>query len=86
MTTALVIVTLAVTPVDLPLPGRGADDVVDPEDHLGGLGGGEQDLALHAEALRDAEVDHVAHGALVHVCKKKVRKEMNEGISEGRKK
>mmetsp|Transcript_6020 Transcript_6020/g.20586 ORF Transcript_6020/g.20586 Transcript_6020/m.20586 type:complete len:249 (-) Transcript_6020:1088-1834(-) len=45
----------------LALAGGALYDVVDAQDHLGGLGGREEHLLLHAEALVDPERLHVAH-------------------------
>ena len=56
---------LAVRSVLLPLPGRGLEDVVDSEDHLGGLGGLDHHLSLHAVALSDTELYHVTNTALI---------------------
>ena len=56
--------SLAVGAILLTLARRRLEDVVHPEDHLGSLGGLDQDLALHLEALRDPHFDHVTHFAL----------------------
>ena len=39
------------------------DDIVDADDHLRRLGGGEEDLLLDAVALGDATLGHVPDGA-----------------------
>mmetsp|Transcript_34240 Transcript_34240/g.58610 ORF Transcript_34240/g.58610 Transcript_34240/m.58610 type:complete len:562 (+) Transcript_34240:259-1944(+) len=48
-------------------PGGALDDVVDAQDHLGGLGGGEHDLRLELVRLADAELGHVRQPARVHL-------------------
>ena len=55
----------AVASVLLPRSGGRLQDVVNPEDHLGGLGGLHQHLPLHAETLGDAQLGHASDLALV---------------------
>ena len=50
-----------------PLPWRRFENVVDSQDHLGGLRGRGQDLTFAGERLRDAQDGHVADGAVLHV-------------------
>ena len=50
-----------------PLPGRGLDDVVDADDHLGRLGAADQHLALDLERLGDAQLVHLSDVSALHV-------------------
>ena len=49
------------------LAGCGPQDVVDPEDHLGGLRGRKDDLTLASQRLGDAQGGHVADATAFHV-------------------
>mmetsp|Transcript_20674 Transcript_20674/g.48868 ORF Transcript_20674/g.48868 Transcript_20674/m.48868 type:complete len:547 (+) Transcript_20674:69-1709(+) len=51
----------------LTLPGRGGNDVVHSQNHLGSLGSAEQDTELRLEAFHHAQLGHIRHLAFVHV-------------------
>jgi len=54
-------------------PGGSANDVVHTQDHLSGLGSGEQHRPLQLEGLNDALLPHASNRANVHVCNRRER-------------
>jgi len=65
-------------------PWGALDDVVDAQDHLGGLGGADEHLLLDAQRLRDAECAHVGDRARLQVCANRAKAGAGSGSGEGK--